>query len=90
MKVKIFTDVDKRWSKWHGQRCPICKEGTLADGVRERSIALGGATYSYQQTASWCGHCDEGLIIHNPIREIGMEEFLEAQRRFAREEMKAL
>lgn len=80
MKIKIFADVEQRWSKWHGQRCPVCEEGSLADGTRERSVSIAGAAYTYTQTASWCSHCDEGLIIHNPIKEIGIEEFLEAQR----------
>lgn len=62
----------------------------MADGLRERSVVLGGAAYSYRQTAARYSQCDEGLIIHNPIGEIGMQEFLEAQQRFVREEMRAV
>lgn len=87
MKIRIFADVEKRWSKWHGQRCPICEEGVLSDGVRERTVMIADVPYSYTQTASWCDTCEEGLTIYNPIREIGMEEFLEAQRRFLTQDL---
>lgn len=76
MKFQAFDDVDRKWSKWHGQRCPICREGMLTDGIRSKQGSHHDRSYVYTQTASWCGKCDEGLVISDPIQEVDIMEFL--------------
>jgi hypothetical protein len=80
MEVEVFQDVDQIWSKWHGQCCPMCREGMLSDGVRYGTKEIAGVEYKYKQVASWCDTCGDGVIINNPIKEVPLEEFLEAQR----------
>ena len=82
MDVAVFKDVDKIWSKWHGQCCPMCREGVLSDGVRSRTKEVAGVVYEYKQTAAWCNTCGDGVIIDNPIQEVDIEDFLEAKRQF--------
>ena len=88
MMIKTFGDVQHRWSKWHGQCCPMCRQGSLTDGVRERSAPTpDGKTVTFKQIAAWCSHCEEGLVIHSPIREVDMAEFLRAKSLFEAEQL---
>lgn len=87
MQIEVFKDVDRVWSRWHGQRCPLCKEGILADGVGHRTKLLSGVLHNYRQIAAWCGHCKEGIVIADPIEEVGMQDFLEAKRQFEQENL---
>lgn len=87
MKFKVFDDVDRMWSRWHGQGCPLCKEGTLSDGVRKRTKVIAGTAHTYRQVAAWCNHCGEGIVISDPIEEVGFEDFLEAKRVFEQDDV---
>ena len=87
MEFEVFDDVDRIWSRWHGQCCPMCKEGILADGVWKRTKVIAGTAHKYRQVAAWCNKCGEGIVINDPIEEVGFDDFLEAKRLFEQDDL---
>lgn len=78
----IFNGVQCRLSKWHGQRCPVCGEGLLVNGL----CSVSSASYTFKQAAAscvksdWCHKCDEALVAYNSAESAEWNEFLEAER----------
>ncbi len=49
-------------SKWNGQPCPLCAEGTLHDGVKAISQEYKGHTYASKSKGAFCDHCADGFV----------------------------
>lgn len=49
-------------SKWNGQVCPLCAEGTLHDGVRTISQKYKGQLFTSETCGAFCDHCADGFV----------------------------
>lgn len=49
-------------SKWDGQTCPLCAEGTLHDGVKTISQRYKGRIFTSDTHGAFCDHCTEGFV----------------------------
>lgn len=48
-------------SKWHGQPCPLCGEGTLVDSVRKVEEQYKGHSFASVIGGAFCDHCQDGF-----------------------------
>lgn len=50
------------YSKWHGQTCPVCFDGILADGERTGEITYQSAVFKWHQRGAFCPVCGDGMV----------------------------
>lgn len=48
-------------SKWHGQPCPLCGEGTLVDSSRKVEEQYKGRAFTSVIQGDFCDHCRDGF-----------------------------
>lgn len=56
-------------SKWHGQPCPLCGEGTLSDSVRETEERYKGIPFATRVRGAFCDLCHDGFPEFDPEQE---------------------
>ena len=56
-------------SKWHGQVCPVCGEGTLHDAQRTLTQEYKGQTFESLVEGAFCDHCKEGILSYDAKQE---------------------
>jgi HTH-type transcriptional regulator/antitoxin MqsA len=56
-------------SKWHGQSCPLCGEGTLSDSTKKVEERYKGAPFSSLVRGAFCNHCHDGFPEFDPKQE---------------------
>ena len=62
-------------SKWHGEQCPLCFEGTLRDGKQKRRAEYRGCTYEYAVKGAFCDHCHDGFPEYDAKEEAAWVAF---------------
>lgn len=62
-------------SKWNGQQCPLCFEGTLRDGKRQQQLEYRGQVYKYTAKGAFCNHCSDGFPAHDTREEATWADF---------------
>lgn len=62
-------------SKWHGQPCPLCGAGILADTVRLTEEQYKGQSFSSLVHGAFCTHCQDGFPEYNPQQEAEWQTF---------------
>lgn len=62
-------------SKWDNQPCPLCFEGTLYDGMREKALEYRGRIYEYRINSALCDHCGDGFPEHDQQEEAAWQKF---------------
>ena len=68
-------------SKWHGEQCPVCFKGTLADGVKDEKVTYQGAVFQYKQAGAYCSNCGDGIVtgdIHDDEEWVGFRAAVDA------------
>lgn len=61
--------ANKSASKWNGQPCPLCGEGTLHDGMKTVAQKYKGNTFTSTTRGAFCDHCADGFVEHDPKEE---------------------
>jgi HTH-type transcriptional regulator/antitoxin MqsA len=56
-------------SKWHGQPCPICGEGTLKDSTKKVEERYKGVSFPLLVRGAFCDCCHDGFPEFNPKQE---------------------
>ncbi len=56
-------------SKWNGQSCPSCTEGTLHDGSKTVAQEYKGHTYESKVRGAFCDKCDEAVLVYDAAEE---------------------
>lgn len=56
-------------SKWDGQPCPLCGEGTLRDGVKMVGQEYKGAVFHSETHGAFCDRCADGFAVHDDAEE---------------------
>lgn len=56
-------------SKWHGQPCPLCGEGTLSDSTKKVEERYKGVPFSVLVRGAFCNHCRDGFPEFDPKQE---------------------
>lgn len=56
-------------SKWHGQPCPLCNAGTLADATRQTQATYKDHVFTMQTRGAFCDHCQDGFPEFDPEQE---------------------
>lgn len=56
-------------SKWHGQPCPLCGEGVLADSTRTVEEQYKGHPFVFVIRGAFCDHCQDGFPEHDAEQE---------------------
>ena len=56
-------------SKWHKQLCPMCREGTLHDGVKLVEQTYKGKVFQSESCGAFCDHCADGFVETDPAEE---------------------
>lgn len=49
-------------SKWYGQTCHLCGEGSLHDGNKTITQEYKGHTFQSQACGAFCDHCEDGFV----------------------------
>lgn len=62
-------------SKWHGQPCPLCGKGTLADSIRQTEELYKGRPFSALIQGAFCSHCQDGFPEFVPGQEAAWQAF---------------
>ncbi|HEU0187736.1 MAG TPA: type II toxin-antitoxin system MqsA family antitoxin [Gallionellaceae bacterium] len=62
-------------SKWHGQRCPICGEGTLSDSTMQKEERYKGHPFTLSVRGAFCDHCHDGFPELYPKQEAAWAAF---------------
>ena len=62
-------------SKWHGQSCPLCGEGVLADAERTTEEQYKGHTFSATIRGAFCNHCLDGFPEYDAQQEAAWQAF---------------
>lgn len=62
-------------TKWENQPCPLCAEGVLHYGSREKSLEYRGHQYKYIATGDFCDQCNDGFVKHEDEEEAGWHNF---------------
>lgn len=62
-------------SKWHGQPCPLCGEGTLADSSRQTEERYKGRSFAVLIQGAFCNHCQDGFPEFDPVQEAAWQDF---------------
>lgn len=45
-----------------GILCPVCMEGHLHDGMKQKTYTYKGHSMNYSLAGAWCDHCDDGIV----------------------------
>ena len=53
-------------SKWSGQPCHLCGEGTLHDGVKLVEQPYKGQIFKSESQGAFCDHCADGFAEFDP------------------------
>lgn len=61
--------VSKSTTKWNGQPCPLCGEGTLHDSVKTIAQKYKGNVFTSVTRGAFCDHCSDGFVEHDPKEE---------------------
>ena len=56
-------------SKWNGQPCDLCGEGTLHDGIKTMTQEYKGKTFSSETRGAFCDHCADGFVEFDEAEE---------------------
>lgn len=56
-------------SKWNGQPCCLCGEGTLHDGVKTVSQQYKGQVFNSETHGAFCDHCADGFVLADDAEE---------------------
>lgn len=56
-------------SKWNGKQCPLCGQGTLHDGSKQKSQQYKGSTFVSVSSGSFCDNCNDGFVEFNEQEE---------------------
>lgn len=56
-------------SKWNEQPCPVCRAGTLRDGVKSISQEYKGHRFISNNRGAFCDHCAEGMLDYDAAEE---------------------
>ncbi len=59
----------KSKSKWNGQPCPLCGEGTLSDYTKNVEERYKGVLFSTLVHGACCNHCQDGFPEFDPKQE---------------------
>lgn len=59
----------KSKSKWNGQPCPLCGEGTLSDSTKKVEERYKGIPFSTLVRGAFCNHCQDGFPEFDPKQE---------------------
>lgn len=62
-------------SKWYGQPCPICGEGTLTDSSRSVEEEYKGRRFTSVVRGAFCGHCHDGFPEFDAVQEAAWLKF---------------
>ena len=65
----VSKSTRKSASKWNGQPCPLCGEGTLHDGVKTIAQKYKGNVFTSVTRGAFCDHCADGFVEHDPKEE---------------------
>jgi len=49
-------------SKWNGQACPLCADGTLHDDEKTISQKYKGSVFTSKTAGAYCDHCADGFV----------------------------
>jgi len=49
-------------NKWNGQPCPLCRAGTLHDGIKAIEQAYKGQVFKSESRGAFCDHCTDGFV----------------------------
>jgi HTH-type transcriptional regulator / antitoxin MqsA len=67
--VKMKRGAIKISSKWNGQPCPICGEGTLHDSVKTVAQKYKGRVFTSTTAGAFCDHCADGFAFSDSREE---------------------
>jgi HTH-type transcriptional regulator/antitoxin MqsA len=56
-------------SKWNGQSCHLCGEGTLHDGVKTMNQNYKGRVFTAATQGAFCDHCADGFVEFDAVEE---------------------
>ena len=56
-------------SKWNGQPCALCGEGTLLDSTKTITQKYKGQIFSSETRGAFCDHCSDGFVQFEQIEE---------------------
>jgi HTH-type transcriptional regulator/antitoxin MqsA len=56
-------------SKWNGQRCCLCGEGTLHDGVKTLEQEYKQQIFVSETQGAFCDHCGDGFALPDQAEE---------------------
>lgn len=62
-------------SKWDGQPCPLCGEGTLRNGERHQRLEYRGRSHESMLQGAFCDHCGDGFPEHDAQEEAAWQAF---------------
>lgn len=62
-------------SKWHGQPCPLCAEGTLADSEKKVEEQYKGRSFATVIRGAFCDRCLDGFPEFDPGQEAAWMAF---------------
>jgi len=62
-------------SKWNNKACPLCSEGTLRDGAKQKILKYHGHEYEYFAKGAFCDKCGDGFPNHDPEEESSWQAF---------------
>ncbi len=62
-------------SKWSGQVCPLCGEGTLFGGVKVISQKYKGKVFTSNSRGAFCNHCGDGFVEPDAKEELAWLAF---------------
>ena len=62
-------------SKWHGQPCPLCGEGTLLDSTKKVEERYKGVLFSSLVSGAFCNYCHDGFPEYDPEQEAAWAAF---------------
>ena len=67
--------ASKVTSKWNGEPCPLCSQGTLHDGVKTVAQKYKGKVFTSTARGAFCDHCADGFVEPDPKEEIAWLAF---------------
>ncbi|MBF0231280.1 MAG: type II toxin-antitoxin system MqsA family antitoxin [Desulfamplus sp.] len=62
-------------TKWNGQACPMCRVGTLHDGIKTITQDYKGHTFTSEIQGAFCNSCDEGFVEFDEAEETAWLDF---------------
>ena len=56
-------------SKWNGQHCALCGEGSLRDSVKTVTQEYKGQSWIAEISGAFCDHCADGFVEFDAAEE---------------------